>query len=190
MQEGSSQSKFAQSLAPDLSSSRAGGIFILLSLWKSTGFLAWVSSADSRSGGRNALQVPVFVRCIDFIKPLLPVLVLDIWGNTIYRASVSTFMACEELLGGFQLQSHWCLRAFLWPPPFPLIILVCGWLVVFALLYCASTDNSQNVSESLFNLFTAPCATRWWWQVNGLCLNEITVFQVWRLMLVVFVSIT
>lgn len=151
MQEGSSQSKLAQSLAPDLSSSRAGGIFILLSLWKSTGFLAWVSSADSRSGGRNGLQVPVFVRCIDFIKPLLPVLVLEIWGNTIYRASVSTFMACEELLGGFQLQSHWCLRASLWPPPFPLIILVCGWLVVFALLYCASHQPTTA------RMFLNPC---------------------------------
>lgn len=55
------------------------------------------------------------------------------------------------------------------------IILLCEWLVVFALLCCMSTNNRQTASESTFNLFTAQCASRWWQQVNGLCLNEITV---------------
>lgn len=58
-QEGSSQSKFTLSLAPDLFSSRAGGLFILLNPLMSTGFLAWINSAGPKSDEKNGLQVPV-----------------------------------------------------------------------------------------------------------------------------------
>ena len=128
MQEGSSQSKFTQSLAPDRSSSRAGGIFILLSLLKSTEFLAWVSSAGSRSDGRNGLRVPVFVGCIDCTKSLWPVLVLDIGGRydlwsrcfniygmwrAITRLSVTVALMSEgRLLSCLLLSpsSFWCVN--------------------------------------------------------------------------------
>lgn len=58
-QDGFSPSKSALSLASDLSYSRTGGLFILLSMLKSTGFLVCINSAVFRNGGRDGVQVPV-----------------------------------------------------------------------------------------------------------------------------------
>lgn len=158
-------------LAPDLYPLQGQVAFSSFSaFWGQQG--SWIGSGLQAPGimGKMSSQCTLSHALISW-RPLMSIVVLEIWGNMTCGINVITLygllwavmrlsVIAAQVLEGGPLSSFFIPHNFgLWIPG----------------AVACQPGNSQNVSESAFNLFTAQCAARWWWQVNGLCLNEINV---------------